>query len=183
MSPRYEDDMRLLRREPPPPPPRNSISARPEPESAKILDGHRRVGDAQRLAYVEHLNDLHARGYLPAEEHEARKNAALEAEVEYDLNRLISDTPGLAGPKRAQWSLSALISWFTANKNSTALAAFVFVFWGIATIAWMSIIPAVLGVYAAKMDAFQTAGAVFFIATGVLSVIAEIITLVNYADV
>lgn len=179
--------MRREERPPPPPAPRQAVSSRPEPEGVQILDNHRRVGDAQRNTYLEYLSDLHARGYLPAEEFEARKNAALNAEVEYDLNRLISDTPGLVEPnpgsvKRALRSPAALISWFTANKDSPVLAVIAFALWGMASVCWASVVPGLLGFYATPQSGFAISMVVFFIVSAVLSVIAEIVAIVAYVD-
>lgn len=75
------------------------LAARPEPEGVTILDGHRRVGDAQRAAYLDHLSELQGRGYFhDSDEFEARQSAVQKAETEWDLNRLIADVPGLVEP-------------------------------------------------------------------------------------
>ena len=186
----YDDDPydRVRRASAPAPKaPRAPISARPEPEGVSILDNHRRAGDAQRDTYVRHLEDLHARGYLPQQEFDARQTAALKAETEWDLNRLIADTPGLVEPhvptlKRALRSPSSLLAWLPAHKDSTVLHALGFIAWGFATVAWASIVPGLLGFYANHPSPFQVAGMVFFIVTAVVSVVAEIVAYVAYVD-
>lgn len=187
----YGDPLEFLRHDEPlrkpPPVPRNSISARPEPEGVNVIDNHRRVGDAQRNTYLEHLSDLHARGYLPQEEFEARQAAVQKAEVEYDLNRLISDTPGLVEPttasvKRALHSPAALFSWLASHKSEPPVVVPALVAWLFATVSWATIIPGALGIYDSHPSPFQVAGTVFFIITAVASLLIEIAAFVSYLD-
>ena len=166
---------------------RQPLGSRPEPEGVNILDNHRRVGDAQRETYLSHLADLHARGYLPQEEFEVRQAAVQKAEVEYDLNRLIADTPGLVEPnraslKRALRSPAATAAWFAAHKDNRVLAVIGLIAWLFASIAWATIPPAVLGFYATPQSGFAIAMVIFFIMTAIASVIAETVVLVSWLE-
>lgn len=169
------------------PAPRQPLSARPEPAGVHILDAHRRVGDTQRNTYLDHLSDLHARGYLPQEEFEARQAAVQNAEVEYDLNRLISDTPGLVEPRRTSAkrllrSPAAVFPWLLEHKDNAGVATAGFLAWLMASVAWATVVPGVLGAYSPHASGLQVALAVFFIVSAVASIVCLLVTLVSYVD-
>ncbi len=62
----------------------------PGPKGTNVLPNHR-VGDDTRNRYVEHLSNLHAKGYLDVAEHDARITAAMKAKTEPELKILVRD--------------------------------------------------------------------------------------------
>jgi hypothetical protein len=65
-----------------------------EPDGANITPG-KRACDALRERYVEHLTECLGRRFLTEEEFDVRRNAALSAVTEEQLQELIYDLPGL----------------------------------------------------------------------------------------
>lgn len=165
-----------------------SRSIRPDPEDVTILDGHRRVGATQRDIYLNHLGDLHARGYLSTEEFDARQAAAQKAETEYDLNRLIADTPGLAEPsasaaRRLLRSPSLLLSWLgTPGQHKGPLVAAGFTTWVLASITWAIVPSAIFGLFNQPQSGTEVALIIFFIISAAVSVICCIVTAVTYYE-
>lgn len=166
-----------------PPAPRPAIGARREPEGTHILDNHRRVGDTQRDTYLNHLSDLHARGYLGKEEFEARQAAAQKAEAEWDLNRLVADLPGLIEPRvpslrRAIRSPASLLSWLAANKGRKPFGIALAALGILAAIAWAMVPAGLLGFYNTPQTGFAQVMVAFFVVTGVVSLFAGILGMV-----
>ncbi len=60
-----------------------------------------RIGDAEREACVETLNEHHVRGRLSVEELDERQRAALTAVTEADLQELVADLPNGRNVRRS----------------------------------------------------------------------------------
>lgn len=64
----------------------------PVPDDINILPS-RRIGDAIRSHYAEHLANMHVLGHLDEQEFEARQNHALAARIQEELDELVRDLP------------------------------------------------------------------------------------------
>lgn len=89
------------------------------PEDVHILP-RQRIGDAERLRAVEHLDHAFSKGLLDADEHHARSRYAMEgAQAQPDLHAIVSDLPPLPRTPRlkapSQQARTAFHGWATAG--------------------------------------------------------------------
>jgi len=79
-------------------PPKAKPRASPEKEIAALPE--RRIGDARRNEYTDHLSFMFQGGYISQSDFSARMGRAAEALTEHDLLVLIQDLPPLSEGKR-----------------------------------------------------------------------------------
>jgi hypothetical protein len=60
----------------------------------------KRIGNAERDRYTEHLSNMVAEGFLKPEEFDERRDKALAAMTKPELEELITDLPALPGPAK-----------------------------------------------------------------------------------
>lgn len=66
-------------------------------------DSDNRVGDADREAYVEHLNQAYATGHLTEVDVAERRDKAFDARVFRDLRALVRDLPPMTGKRNPDY--------------------------------------------------------------------------------
>lgn len=92
------------------PPEGKTLLNRPHPESCicpkcntktEIVSTVKRIGDTERDACLEFLRDRHVSGHITLEEFETRKDKALTARSQHELDYLTQDLPALLVMKPA----------------------------------------------------------------------------------
>lgn len=67
-------------------------------DQAKVREEHKRIGDTERNRYLDYLASRFASGHLTQDEFDDRKDQALTARTQLDLDILVRDLPPMPAP-------------------------------------------------------------------------------------